>query len=519
MGRAKFGVPGAVMSAPSPSEGAGGDERKEARHTAVDTVRRGSVQAAGLYAKMRRANVGEPTTLLERAASMGVLMDAVPTRAHLEAQHAYAVVQMHMACFALASVLSIAIAVWNNEELYGRNPAPATYVSDAADFDLSWSEFQHTKHTSTNEALKAVILLLTLLSIVNLFQVYRREGLIRRYRPKAPFWQTKLLWEFLREALPLFFIPIPGVNVDVRAQVHSGTEIYNLDSLLTMFMFVRIVYGLRVAFVFSPFYDPSNRHLGKLAHVKVDSVVAAKWLVNEFPIAVITTLTVIFTVCNAYIVRVAEWPTLDVGADERDFKVHLWLMIITCTTVGYGDFYPSTFLGRVGVVICTVWGLLLLGMLVTVTGVQVNLSVDERRLLMFLERKALKRERLNTLVFTIQKAYKRGRDTGSHLHGWKGLRLSMRPKRGSREHWDRKFIRAWEHRVRLQDRELVTSFDVKASVERMEHLMVTGQKKLGDALEGLDVRLTELESRGGEPPVPAGEGGSGGEPATPTPAS
>ncbi len=41
----------------------------------------------------------------------------------------------------------------------------------------------------------------------------------------------------------------------------------------------------------------------------------------------------------------------------------LWWSIVTCTTVGYGDFYPSTFIGRIIATMLMLFGIGLMGML------------------------------------------------------------------------------------------------------------------------------------------------------------
>jgi len=44
----------------------------------------------------------------------------------------------------------------------------------------------------------------------------------------------------------------------------------------------------------------------------------------------------------------------------------IWLIIITMTTVGYGDFYPRTFFGRLLDIFIAVWGIFIISMMVVV---------------------------------------------------------------------------------------------------------------------------------------------------------
>ena len=52
----------------------------------------------------------------------------------------------------------------------------------------------------------------------------------------------------------------------------------------------------------------------------------------------------------------------------------IWNVIITISSVGYGELYPKTFFGRViGIVICF-WGLFIVSILVVVVTDQLELS-------------------------------------------------------------------------------------------------------------------------------------------------
>ena len=41
-----------------------------------------------------------------------------------------------------------------------------------------------------------------------------------------------------------------------------------------------------------------------------------------------------------------------------------WCIIITMTTVGYGDYFPTTLLGRIVIFITSIWGVFIVSMLV-----------------------------------------------------------------------------------------------------------------------------------------------------------
>lgn len=84
----------------------------------------------------------------------------------------------------------------------------------------------------------------------------------------------------------------------------------------------------------------------------------------------------------AEIVRIFEIPyemNNDVNSvDLKDFGSAIWLIIITSTTVGYGDIYPHTIGGQCVCVITAFWGTFIVSLLVLVVANVFELSDDEK---------------------------------------------------------------------------------------------------------------------------------------------
>ena len=76
--------------------------------------------------------------------------------------------------------------------------------------------------------------------------------------------------------------------------------------------------------------------------------------------------------------KIFESPLSD--ASGQDFRLYancLWNVVITICTVGYGDIYPKTHLGRLVGIISCFWGFFVISMMVVTLGQIVNFTNEE----------------------------------------------------------------------------------------------------------------------------------------------
>jgi potassium intermediate/small conductance calcium-activated channel subfamily N protein 2 len=91
----------------------------------------------------------------------------------------------------------------------------------------------------------------------------------------------------------------------------------------------------------------------------------------------ITSSIIIFGVA----VRNFEYPLLDQAPSAVNFEYYwnsFWCMILTMTTVGYGDIFPVTHLGRLTTILACIWGMFIMSMIiVTLTNI-ITLTTEEQ---------------------------------------------------------------------------------------------------------------------------------------------
>jgi hypothetical protein len=112
----------------------------------------------------------------------------------------------------------------------------------------------------------------------------------------------------------------------------------------------------------------------------------------------------------AFIIRIAETPYLLVDNDPwtypLDFNTFLWMTFITMTTVGYGDVFPFTPLGRILTSALCVWGLFLMSIIVIILFQSLELSYEEKMSLLIFNKLKIKEILREEAVRMIQFNYK-----------------------------------------------------------------------------------------------------------------
>ena len=198
-----------------------------------------------------------------------------------------------------------------------------------------------------------------------------------------------------------------GVYANLVSRNPQGLVIiYDWDSLLSVAMlFLRMRIGVIIAL---------NETLGsetlyvriivKTMRIRLESYFAARTLLETKPIVTNLSVYAIAVIMLAYAIRVAERPVCvqmpsngpASGCPWKDFESPynaLWCILVTSLTVGYGDLYPVTHMGRFITVVSAVLGIVLIALVVTAVANLARFNADEERGRILLERRSLAADR------------------------------------------------------------------------------------------------------------------------------
>ena len=93
-----------------------------------------------------------------------------------------------------------------------------------------------------------------------------------------------------------------------------------------------------------------------------------------------------------YYLRHFETAERDNGSEFNDFGSSMWMIIITMTTVGYGDLYPSTHFGRFCAVVGGFLGMVFVSVLVASLNHLIDFTPQEEKVHKILKKEAFEEE-------------------------------------------------------------------------------------------------------------------------------
>jgi hypothetical protein len=178
----------------------------------------------------------------------------------------------------------------------------------------------------------------------------------------------------------------PGVNGSVsiaqRDTTKPLTEV-NIDYFLTiLLLFFRSYHPIKYIAYNSRINNYDCEKLCLESRIPMDFLFCIKATFKESPFLLSGLILLLSIIIFGYSLRSVEMFFMFQGdankvQDWRYFWNGMWCIIVTMSTVGFGEFYPISLLGRAIVVISSIWGNFLISLMVAALTVTVEFSPQE----------------------------------------------------------------------------------------------------------------------------------------------
>lgn len=202
----------------------------------------------------------------------------------------------------------------------------------------------------------------------------------------------------LLSTLAIFLVhPNPafkGISVNIYNEKYQVNTKYTLNAIFCLICLLRMWYFIKFYLIYSDYYSPRTQRVCQMNNFDTNLTFSLKANMVKTPyIAYLLLFLVVLTYCS-YCLRIFERELDDAsGRNFSSFWNTIWCLIITMTTVGYGDYYPSSTLGRMIGILACICGVFLISMLiVTITNV-LNFQGTERNVFLILQRIKLTKEK------------------------------------------------------------------------------------------------------------------------------
>lgn len=131
-------------------------------------------------------------------------------------------------------------------------------------------------------------------------------------------------------------------------------------------MMFRIIISGIIILKFHPTYRSQVGRLCRIYSAEHGPHFTLKICARDLPLTTLSSLFVIGMFVFAYTLEIAERPAKRGLSFNRWGSIanSLWVTLITLPTIGYGDFFPITTLGRITVTICLFFGISLASLFV-----------------------------------------------------------------------------------------------------------------------------------------------------------
>jgi len=144
---------------------------------------------------------------------------------------------------------------------------------------------------------------------------------------------------------------------------------YNYNDFLQMASMIRIVKMGIILIHITKWGTNSSQRICMMYGCEADTMFGVKAMMKKYPLKFMFCNLLLGAIYFAILVKYCESPMNKVGLYTSSQDLHqldncLWLVIVTMTTVGYGDLFPRTVLGRAVIFVCAVYGVIVVSVIV-----------------------------------------------------------------------------------------------------------------------------------------------------------
>jgi hypothetical protein len=211
--------------------------------------------------------------------------------------------------------------------------------------------------------------------------IYRNESSLFIGGKKRSFFKKGLFMEiFINLLIPYPYLDFRKTMLEIDRDNQEYIKVeYLFSDFLYVFVIFRVIYVVRSTINYSIFTDHYANTIAKEYNVKCNIRFALKCILKTEHFKIVFIFFVASNILFGFALRVFERPFwVAKGRLEFEyFSNSFWLVFITMTTIGYGDFSPYTNLGKLILFFAALWGTFICSLVVVCLYGLLDLSNDQ----------------------------------------------------------------------------------------------------------------------------------------------
>ena len=239
----------------------------------------------------------------------------------------------------------------------------------------------------------ALLVLALVLSFIACFFTFAREKIqlnLDKKRFKVPpfetFYSSGRIWWIMLDCIIILIHPYPfivGTGGHLYNSILDRYIFYHYNDFLQMLAMIRLVKtGIKIINL-TEWRSNSAQRICMMYGCEADTMFGVKAMMKEHPISFLISNLFAGAIIFAILLKYCESPIQNVVSnslnDLSKLDNCLWLVVVTMTTVGYGDTYPQTIFGRLTIFVCAIYGVVVVSVMVVAIQNTLEFSVLEEK--------------------------------------------------------------------------------------------------------------------------------------------
>ena len=203
-----------------------------------------------------------------------------------------------------------------------------------------------------------------------------------RHNRRKRFFSYKLMFDVIICLIcPLPFCEYKFYFVEYVPSEKNHLEAeYLVSDIILILMFSRIYLVIRNALNHTEFTDPYAKLHWERHGFTANARFWFRWFMAKYPGITVVTILSLSVFILSYILRITERSFLNKYMEWKSYNPinNIYLIIVTMTTVGFGDYVPYTTLGKLVTMITALWGAFIISLLIVSVNAIFTLSPKQK---------------------------------------------------------------------------------------------------------------------------------------------